>query len=373
MRQIRMISLVLLSTMFCTAYGQGGGYNEDDIRKQLDKYIENPKLYYDKIKSLNERAEKANENTLKTSEEYLSLLDKKDSLIKIYKDKAARASRMASTTTTTTNNAVNAGSPSAPSQQTTTIVTKVKGKTELTPYRVQLAAYFREDFEKFFGNFNKTLGIQKLNNRNVIEVQGFQDEAEALEFSQKIQKLGFPGAFVTKYDENGNREENFATSKTDTKLFSSTSKAEPKINTSKNIVYPDYIPAGYQELMNKKQANNVKATPSALTTASLNVATSSEEPKAKNAPTVKLRAPQVNRNSIVAEAQTPTSNNAAPVTLNKPKNLASAAPVTSPEQSASRPITPKASTPSTSTSTAVPRATPTRDQLDAAFDQLFKK
>lgn len=184
MKKMLVLILPLLPLISCPLIAQNREYREEEVRKLLDKYIENPKLYFDKVKALNERAEKANENTLKVSEEYLSLLDKKDSLIKIYKQKAVMASRVAPAPAAGT--VLNAGSAAKPSQQTATMMTKVKGKTEYTPYRVQLAAYFREDFEKFFGDFNKTLCIQKLDNRNVIEVQGFKDEAEALEFSKKL-------------------------------------------------------------------------------------------------------------------------------------------------------------------------------------------
>ena len=370
MKNISQLVFTILVLISASLYSQKKDYNEEEVRKLLDKYIENPKLYYEKIKTLNERAEKANENAMKVSEEYLSLLDKKDSLIKIYKSKAIMASRVAPTPATSSTNTtpITTGSVAKPSQQTATIVTKVAGKTEHTPYRVQLAAYFRDDFEKFFGNFNKTLGIQKLNNRNVIEVQGFKDEAEALEFSQKIQKLGFPGAFVTKYDENGERQEGF---KTDTKMFSSDPQAAkssstqtPAPRSAKNAQYPDYIPIGYKELMQKKSEPVAVKSPSVSTTP----ATPTVAPKSKTTESVQLRAPVIQRDAIISSTPSP------PPQVNKPKNLASsAAPLPSSNESAAKPVVAPSPPPKQTNTPPPPVNKNTREQLDAAFDQLFKR
>lgn len=366
MKKISQIVFAILVLSSTSLLSQNKDYNEEEVRKLLDKYLENPKLYYEKIKTLNERAEKANENTMKVSEEYLSLLDKKDSLIKIYKSKAALASRVAATPASSNSaTPITTGSVARPSQQTATIVTKVAGKTEHTPYRVQLAAYFRDDFEKFFGTFNKTLGIQKLNNRNVIEVQGFKDEAEALEFSQKIQKLGFPGAFVTKYDANGEREEGLA--KTDTKMFGSDPAPAKSASTPvaakpvKTAQYPDYIPIGYKELMQKKSEPVAVKPPAAPTPAAPAVA-----PKAKTSEPVQLRAPVVQRDAIISA--TPP----APPQVNKPKNIASSASVPSASESAAKPVVAPSPTPKP-TNTPPPVNKNTKEQLDAAFDQLFKR
>jgi hypothetical protein len=365
MNKLTQIVGAILILSSSSLYSQNRDYNEDEVRKLLDKYIENPKLYYDKIKALNERAEKANENTVKVSEEYLSLLDKKDSLIKIYKTKAVMASRVASAPpVANATPSVSVGAPGKPSQQTATIMTKVQGKTEYTPYRVQLAAYFRDDFEKFFGTFNKTLGIQKLDNRNVIEVQGFRDEAEALEFSQKIQKLGFPGAFVTKYDETGSRQEGYA--KTDTKLFNSNSPAPTKsspVQASskpvKNIQYPDYIPIGYKEIMQKKSEPIAVKSPPPAAPAIL--------PKAKTAEPVILRAPSIQRDAVISSAAP------ADPQVKRPRTIASAAPISSSSESASKPVVNSMPAPKSTNNTPPPVNKNTREQLDAAFDQLFKR
>lgn len=367
----KIIILAAILTLYSLSInGQNKEYNEEEVRKLLDKYIENPKLYYDKIKALNERADKANENTMKVSEEYLSLLDKKDSLIKIYKNKATMASRMApaqSVTPTSATQTLSTGSPAKPSQQTTTIVTKVQGKSEHAPYRVQLAAYFREDFEKFFGNFNKTLGIQKLNNRNVIEVQGFKDETEAMEFSQKIQKLGFPGAFVTKYDENGERQEGY---KTDNKFYAAD---PPKANNSgasakveKTIQYPDYIPLGYKEHMKKNMesvAVKAAATPTSQTTNPSNA--TAIIPGASSSEPINLRAPNPQRDAIISS--TNSTGTQAPQ-IQKPRTIASTAPVPNSNENP-----PRSSSTKSSNTTPPSVNKNTRDQLDVAFDQLFKR
>lgn len=326
-------------------------YNEEDIRQQLDQYIANPKLYYDKIQEVNLKAEKSNANTLKISEEYLALLDKKDSLINLYKKKLAKAATAPASSTAAT--PAVSSTPVATTKinpSSTTIAPEVKSTVaakpsvslaSTTPYRVQLAAFYRDDFSKFFGTFNKTIGVEKLDNRNVIEVQGFKDEAEAFEFSQKIKKLGFNGAFVTKYDANGKREEGFATAKNGTKFGIGNE------TVSTPIEYPNYIPSGYKEI--KKGIVSPNPTISAA---------SKPAPKAIDYPSQppigikemnvkkpsQLKNPSIIKSSIIAS--TPPAG-ASP----SPKTLAT--------------ITPPA-----------PKTTPkreTNDQLDAAFDQLFKK
>jgi hypothetical protein len=368
MKKMLVVILPLLSLISCPLIAQNREYREEEVRKLLDKYIENPKLYYDKIKALNERAEKANENTLKISEEYLSLLDKKDSLIKIYKQKAVMASRVAPAPAAGT--VLNASSAAKPSQQAATMMTKVKGKTEYTPYRVQLAAYFREDFEKFFGDFNKTLGVQKLENRNVIEVQGFKDEAEASEFSQKIKQLGFPQAFVTKYDENGERQEGFA-SKEDTKSFSggaTTSATSSKpLKISKSIQYPDYIPVGYKEYMNNKGNPPVIAKAPVGPNPSVSSAASSAIPMAKDAQPMKLRAPTIRQDATLSSNPPPP-----PVPAMRPRAYNSVAPMPKAAESAAKPVSsPPVPKPG---ETPPPVNKNTRDdQLNTTFDQLFKR
>ena len=246
--------------------------------------------------------------------------------------------------------------PSAAKPKTTTIVTKVAGQKNATPYRVQLAAYFREDFSKFFGSFDKTLGITKLDNRNVIEVKGFQDENEAYEFSKKIQKLGFPGAFVTKYDKSGRRQDGFTASES-----TSFSGRKTSQTSSSGLKYPDYVPLGYKELKGEKlpTVNRVvvaKKEPSASKPVTKNIASAAKtaigEPNTKNAEVITLRAPK---------KRTPVKR------TSKPKNIASARKIpTARSRAAKKPIT-------TPKKSSAPGKKSTRDQLDAAFDQLFKQ
>lgn len=332
MRRLVIINNLIILLWGGSIYSQD--YNEEMIRQQLDKFIENPKLYYDKIKSLNDKAEKANANTLKVSEEYLSLMDKKDSLIKIYKNQAIKAKAAAPAVSNPTSSAaLPAG----------TVVPKPAAapapKAEPTPYRVQLAAFFRDDFSKFFGTFNKTIGVEKLDNRNVIEVQGFKDSTEAYEFSQKISKLGFPGAFVTKYD-NGVRQEGFAVGRSDSK-FSLSSPA-----TAKNVEYPTYVPIGYQELTGKKES------------ASLSRSTAAPETKPVSPKPAEISVPTMTKKSILSSNAPVATPSTPKVTTSPPKNIASAS-------------TPPVSKPSSNQFPPVNKDT--RDQLDAAFDQLFKR
>ena len=80
---------ILILNSFNSAISQE--YDEQKTKLQVEKFKENPKLYYDKIKALTDKLEQANQNTLKVSEEYLLLLDKKDSIIAIYKNQLAKA------------------------------------------------------------------------------------------------------------------------------------------------------------------------------------------------------------------------------------------------------------------------------------------
>lgn len=209
-----------------------------------------------------------------------------------------------------------------------------------SPYRVQLAAFFRDDFAKFFGTFNKTLGVQKLDNRNVIEVQGFKDSLEAQEFSQKIKQLGFPGAFVAKYDENGVRQEGY-------QLIKGNGNSNTVAKTpTKSANYPNWVPVGYQEITNTHET--VKLSPSNSTTK----------------PTVST--PPVMRKSVTAQASVPIAVHPSSATAT-PKTLATVTPTSSSTPASTSkpaPAPPKA---------AMPTKVNTADQLDAAFDQLFKR
>jgi hypothetical protein len=334
-----------LTILFATLFTLGAGsvsaqvYNEEDIRQQLDKYIADPKQYYDKMKEVNTKADKANENTLKISEEYLALLDKKDSLLKMYKTQLAKVKSASSTTSSAPATSMAASTPVKPTATVTQAAVVPKANLSVapkSPYRVQLAAFYRDDFSKFFGTFNKTIGVEKLDDRNVIEIQGFKDEAEATEFSQKIKKLGFGGAFVSKY-EDGVRQDNYAGSKNGTKFDDGVERA-----VATKIDYPSYKPMGVQEI------KGIKSTPSNPTT----TAASKPVPKIEYPSSAPVAAPQLKNPSILKKtiiASTPPPA-AAPTPTPAPKTLANnTPPPTKPSKKESG------------------------DQLDAAFDQLFKR
>jgi len=336
-----MRKVILFCNFLVTSVGAeliAQDYNEEAIRQQLDKYIENPKLYYEKIKSLNDKAEKANENTLKVSEEYLALMDKKDSLIKIYKNQAIKAK--SAVPVAPSNPATAAASPAGTSK--TVVATPPK---QDMPYGVQLAAFFREDFSRFFGTFNKTIGVEKLDNRNVIEVQGFKDSVEAYEFSQKIKKLGFPGAFVTKYN-NGARQEGYS-------FLRTSGLSNPNISTNvgggsskRNLEYPEWIPLGYQEILGKKETPTISSKATDTKVENIN------KPLTPAKPATPPTYPTIGSMPKTTAAGTPSA----------PKALATS----------SLPQTPTSSPKPAQTSTKV-NAAESRDQLDAAFDQLFKR
>jgi hypothetical protein len=339
MKNLFLVCIVMISLWGGSAVSQT--YNEEEIRQQLDKYIENPKLFFEKQKADKEKADKANQNTLKVSEEYLGLMDKKDSLLKLYKTQLSK---------------VKSSSPAAASINSSPTTSSIATKTTIapkpaavsTPYRVQLAAFYRDDFSKFFGTFNKTIGVEKVDNRNVIEVQGFKDSLEALEFSQKIKKLGFGGAFVTKYDANGIREEGYKVNKNGAKFAYGDEPA-----TAKSVEYPNYVPNGYQEIKGQKASPSISSSQvKAAAAPAKNVEYPSQVPAGyqeikgqKPNPANGLQNPQISKKQILSSAS-PT-----PATAPAPKTLANVTPPPAPK----------------------PASKDKADQLDAAFDQLFKR
>ena len=87
----------------------------------------------------------------------------------------------------------------------------------------------------------------------------------------------------------------------------------------------------------------------------------------KTTESVQLRAPAVQRDAIISSTPSP------PPQVNKPKNLASSgAPLPSPNESAAKPVVAPSTVPK-QTNTLPPVNKNTREQLDAAFDQLFKR
>ena len=119
-------------------------YDEQKTRAQIEKFQQNPKLYYDKIKALTAKLDEANQNTLKVSEEYLALLDQKDSIIAIYKNQLSKAKMNTGSKSTSTP----VVTPVAPVVKTPA-PEPVKEVIPESPYRVQLAAFKRRGFRKF--------------------------------------------------------------------------------------------------------------------------------------------------------------------------------------------------------------------------------
>jgi hypothetical protein len=256
-RKILIFGFLIICSSHCAISQE---YNEQKTREQIEKFNNNPKLYYDKIKSLTSKLEEANQNTLKVSEEYLALLDKKDSVINIYKSQLSKA-RASSGPAKSLSAPSAAPAVQAPIEQKKDVLNE-------SPYRVQLAAFKREDFVNFFTKSTKTFGVQKLDNRSVMEIQGFNTHEEAHEFSQKMRALGFPGAFVTRY-EGGVRQDNrnyLAKSGLKTAATTPTKMTDAYTKEGGELDYPNYIPLGYKELMGDRSKQMLQAamTPPAL-------------------------------------------------------------------------------------------------------------
>lgn len=239
MKRIQILTMVLSGILYIPNL-TAQEYDEEKTRAQLKKYLDNPKTYYDKLKALSDKVDAANKNTIKVSEEYMELLNQKDSVIGIYKNQLAKAKKASSL-----NIAASAAAPPAPTPA------KIESPPAQTPYRVQLAAFTREDFAQYFKDATKLLGITKLSNRNVVEVSGFNNPEEAQQFSQNMRRIGFPGAFVSKY-ENGERVEGYSAV---AGLTPSSAKTPPTTKTpSIALSYPNYVPFGYRELVGVKSS-----------------------------------------------------------------------------------------------------------------------
>lgn len=350
-----------------TALIFGGGkleaqqYDEDKTKRQIEKYQENPKAYYDKVKMMSEKIDEANKNTIKVSEEYTKLLEQKDSILTVYKTQLAKA-KAASRATPTSSQSVPTPAPSSATVPATAsapvkeVPAAAKATTtQTTPYRVQLAAFSSQDFAEYFKNASKWLGVERLADRSVVEVSGFTNPDEAREFAQTMRKMGFPGAFMTKYD-NGRRIENGVGSplaiKPNPAAKMGLSQPKPTM-----LDYPDYIPYGYRELVGVKAAVPAEVKVNELPNPNIPTAASiaANKPKTTAAPK-KPGSTQTIPNPL-AEARKPAVTAAAPVT--KPAAQAAAKPATKPLAAMETPA----------------KVNPTKndDQLDAAFEQLFKK
>lgn len=355
MKNCKILLLLVLVVSFVSQL-RSQEYDENKTRAQIEKFQANPKLYYDKIKALTAKLDEANQNTLKVSEEYLALLDQKDSIITIYKNQLAKAK-------------MNAGSKATVTPISTPVVKEpiapVEPKKQIlneSPYRVQLAAFKREDFVNFFTQSTKTFGVERLENRSVMEIQGFNTVEEASEFSKKMRALGFPGAFVTKYD-NGVRQEGFThlsksgltSSNAIPSKISKAGRVEATADTT-TLSYPNYIPIGYQELMGDRNKQilqaaiappSVKNIPKPLTKFSPNQSDIDRTNAIPEGSILPASTPKA-----VAGAKSPKAANTATKT-----NSGSTSP-SSAKKAAAVPT---------------PPPPPPADPLDAAFEQMFKK
>lgn len=237
-----MKPLCFLITIILSNYCISQSYNEEQVLNELDSYISNPKSYYDKMTSMNSKIEESNNNLLEVSEEYLGILDKKDSIINLYK--AANKQLMQEKI---------AGNSSSSNETVAKKESSVDNTVNLDDtYRVQLSSFTKKDFQKFFDASNKFFGIEDHGDRNAMDIRGFNSAEDAFEFSQKMRKIGFPGAFVTKYDE-GNRDFDY-----DYLVASgvkSPSRNIEAISAKYDLDYPEHTPLGYQEILNNPGSN----------------------------------------------------------------------------------------------------------------------
>jgi hypothetical protein len=259
MQYIRIILIVATFYINNISFSQGT-YNKDKTVEELEKYLDNPKAYFDMIQKLRKEAREASQNNLSIAEEYISQLNAKDSLIEMYKKKSKNTRSVAVDKTTKL-------TPAANASLATTEVEKPKTNIEVManqkmPFRVQIAA-FKNDKLKAMLTTPKTFMVTSLANRNVFEVAGFQTAEEAFEFSQEIRSSDWAGAFVSKYS-NGVRVEDFdyLSDKPDAYKYKTT-KFGPFMNTKNNksegVIYPSSEPNGYLELMGLIPSSNSPA------------------------------------------------------------------------------------------------------------------
>ena len=260
MQYIRIILIVATFYINNISFSQGT-YNKDKTVEELEKYLDNPKAYFDMIQKLRKEAREASQNNLSIAEEYISQLNAKDSLIEMYKKKAKNTRSVAVDKTTKL-------TPTANASLANTVVEKPKTNIEVManqkmPYRVQIAA-FNNDKLKAMLSTPKALMVTSLANRNVFEVAGFQTAEEAFEFSQEIRSSDWAGAFVSKYA-NGVRVEDYdyLSDKPDAYKYRTT-KFGPFMNSknkdkSEGVIYPSSEPNGYLELMGLMPSTNSPA------------------------------------------------------------------------------------------------------------------
>ena len=262
MQYIRIILIIATFYINNTSISQGN-YNKEKTVEELEKYLDNPKAYFDMIQKLRKEAREASQNNLSIAEEYISQLNAKDSLIEIYKKKAKNTRSVAVDKTTKLTSTANASLPKTEVEKPKTTVEVLANQK--MPYRVQIAA-FKNDKLKAMLSTPKALMVSSLANRNVFEVAGFQTAEEAFEFSQELRSSDWEGAFVSKYA-NGVRVEDydFLSDKPDAYKYKTT-KFGPFMNSknkdkSEGVIYPSSEPNGYLELMGLMPSSNNTSKP----------------------------------------------------------------------------------------------------------------
>jgi hypothetical protein len=257
MQYIRIILIIATFYINNTSISQGN-YNKEKTVEELEKYLDNPKAYFDMIQKLRKEAREASQNNLSIAEEYISQLNAKDSLIEMYKKKAKNTRSVAVDKTTKLTSTANASLPKTEVEKPKTTVEVLANQK--MPYRVQIAA-FKNDKLKAMLSTPKALMVSSLANRNVFEVAGFQTAEEAFEFSQELRSSDWEGAFVSKYA-NGVRVEDYdyLSDKPDAYKYKTT-KFGPFMNSknkdkSEGVNYPSTEPNGYLELMGLMPSTN---------------------------------------------------------------------------------------------------------------------
>jgi hypothetical protein len=261
--------LVILFISLGIVSGYAQEYNEEKTIAELEKYMANPKAYYDKIQALNNKVKEANKNSLLVAEEYMTQLNERDSIIDVYKKKMKKVGTGATMAQKPAGSVVNSANSLPTATVTTAVAAAPKSESSSAmlpannaklPYRVQLSSFQREILKNFLKE-PKLMTFTSLNNRNVFEISGFNSADEAFQFAQELRIANVPGAFVTKYN-NGEREEGYDYLDNNPKAIANykSTRFKPTVGDKSNVKYPDSEPNGYYEIMGLPIPNK-SATP----------------------------------------------------------------------------------------------------------------
>lgn len=269
--------LVILFVFLGIATGYSQEYNEEKTIAELEKFMANPKAYYDKIQALNNKIKEANKNSLQVAEEYMTQLNERDSIIDVYKKKMKKTGSGVAVAQKPTGSSSGPSNSLPASTVTTTLASIPKSESSSAmlpennaklPYRVQLSSFQREILKNFLKE-PKLLTFTSLNNRNVFEISGFNSADEAFQFAQELRIANVPGAFVTKYN-NGTREEGYDYLDNNPKAIATykSTRFKPTVGDKSNVKYPDSEPNGYYEIMGLPIPNKSATPPSSSKDAS---------------------------------------------------------------------------------------------------------